>query len=158
MTALLQEIPPHLFNLINDQSKNTEDWNQSRDPLLDVASGVIDLTALAELENIRIWNGRGASRRVAGVDIAKHMAEVFVLGIGKMPGSGAKHNGDPSGLFPNAVDDVFRCIGIPDNFRRPCQEAVAWLKADGNLEFDRMMQIRRAEGRSISLMAGAEWK
>ena len=90
MTALLQEISPHLFNLINDQSKNTEDWNQSRDPLLDVASGVIDLTALAELENIRIWNGRGASRRVAGVDIAKHMAEVFVLGIGKMPGSGAK--------------------------------------------------------------------
>ena len=154
----LGTMSPNLLKLLNDHSKNSEDWEQGRDPLIDLAFAAGDLADMAEKENHQTWSGRGASRRPAGEDIALHMAEIFVLGRGKMPGSGAKSGGEPSGVFPQAVHDVFRCIGIPDNFRRPCQKAVAWLKADDHREFKRLMQLREAKGRRISLITGTENK
>lgn len=145
---------PHLLGLINDQAKNSEDWERDRDPLFDVVQAIIDLKSLAELETNLIWDAEGVSRRVAGEDIAKQMGRIFVLGTGKMPGSG-DNQGAPSGDFPRAVHDVFRCIGIPDNFRRPCRKAVAWLKADDYQEFNRLLHMRALRGRSISLFTGS---
>lgn len=156
LTELLLAASPHLINLINDHSKSSQDWDRDRDPFYDVAHAIVDLKFLAELETSMIWDAGGASRRVAGEDIARHMAKVFVLGMGKMPGSGAKDGGSPSGPFPQAVHDVFHSIGIPDNFRRPCKKAVAWLKADDYREFNRLLLLRNTRGRDISSMVGSE--
>ncbi|MEH6646299.1 hypothetical protein [Sulfitobacter sp.] len=154
ITDLIQSTPPYLLALINDHARRAEDWETSRDPLFDVAFAVIELTALAQTEKDLIWSGPGASRRIAGLDIAKHLARIFVLGRGQMPGSGAKVDGEPSGDFAIAVAEVFNFLNFPDNFRRPCREAVAWLKADDYREFNQMMQMRATNGKGISLITG----
>lgn len=152
LSQLLQNMPPRLVGLINNQSKTSDDWDSGRDPYFDVAYGVVELLTMAENESTLIWNGKGASRRPAAEDIAKHMAKIFVLGMGAMPGSGAKENGEPSGPFPTAVRNVFHSMGLADNFRRPCIKAVKWLKADEEREFNHLMMRRKANGAQVPLI------
>lgn len=156
ITALFQETSPHLLNLINDHAKNSVDWDQGRDPLVDVAQAIGGLIGMAGKENNSIWDGHGASRRIAAEDIAKDMAQIYVLGLGKMPGSGAKSDGSPSGRFPKAVYQVFLELNRPDNFRRPCKQAVAWLKADDRKEFKRFIHQRELRGRKLSLFGSEQ--
>ncbi len=155
LVAALNDLPDHVTECIERQSKRPEDWDNSRDPLRDVLVAILTVSHWAEEEKMQHWTGPGASRRLGAEDIAKKLAEIYVLGKASMPTNGADADGNPSGVFPNTVQAVFDHLGMKHcNFRRPCAKAIKALKKDDSAEFKRLLKMRRLKDPRMSLFTG----
>lgn len=139
----LETCPLHVQQIVSSHSKISTDWDEARDPFSEVIQAISELITMTDREFAEFWDSGGAPPRPAGEDIAKKMAEIYVLGMGKLPTVGANSDGDPTGRFSRAVAETFLLLGMPDNFRRPCRVAVDELKRDDNLRFEQLMRLRQ---------------
>lgn len=148
----LRSVPERLLELIESEARSSEDWDNGRSPLVDVVCAIGAVRDMSEREYKEKWKGRGPSPKLAAQDTAVKLAEIYVLGRGEMPGSGATHEGDPSGHFPKFVERFFGLEGIDANFRAACKHAIKWLKADNKREFKRLISMRERKGRKAPLV------
>jgi hypothetical protein len=150
------DLPDRCWELLDQHSRSSEDWDNSRNPLSNVILALVDLRHMTEAEVQNAWDdlSRGSSRQHAANETAAVIAKIYVLGKGEMPGSGSDHLGRPSGDYAKTVDTIFNLAGYSDNYRAPCDRAVKWLKANNRREFNKFMHMRATGGRRISIVAG----
>jgi len=93
--------------------------------------------------------------------VATQLAEIYVLGLGKMPDyssirqvkpnerSFASQSDKPTTLYGCVTENVFKILDIPGGTRNPCEQAIEKLKDD---RFEALMTMRQLRGRRISLL------
>ena len=151
LRAALLNLPDHALELLEGSSKYSEDWDSGRSPLQNVADGLGRLLEYSEDERARDWSGRGPSRSLVADETARWLAKIFVLGLGEMPSAG-ESQGEPSGRFTKAVADVFKLASFKERPREPAHRAVAWLKANNQEEFSKLIKVRETGGNIVSLL------
>ncbi|PWE29244.1 hypothetical protein DDZ14_17885 [Maritimibacter sp. 55A14] len=159
MEAILKRInhlPKHLREALDGALRSPEDWDNDRSPLLEFENALEVLLEEGIKEKSQYWTGRGASPKVSANQVASTMAEIYVIGLGKMPTEGeAYDSGEPSTKFSKTVRDVFEHINLRAHFREPCRRAIKELKENDKEKFHRLLEIRSRKGRpGISLITG----
>lgn len=150
----LNDLPSHIVERWETLSKTTEDWDSGRSPFHDTLKGLVQLQQQSILEIETSWAGSGRSKDYRAYDTARKIAEIYILGTGKMPTKGADSEGAPTGEFCKAVDQVFRLAGYSANFRRFAEAAVDWVKENDNEVFNSLISLRNCKGQRMSILTG----
>jgi len=148
LEAALKQIPPTLHSMLSGVLRTSEDWDSGRNPMEEFELGLAEAINIARHEQDKLWTGAGPNAKQAARKVADQMAEIYVLGMGKLPTSGTKpdNSNEPSTQFSRAVRDVYRLLDIDAHFMGPCERAVAALEADDGAGLKRLYDIRNKAG------------
>ena len=139
----LAELPEYLRLLLGDFSRQPQDWEKERIPMEDFELGLLNLIDYAHREKDELWSGDGPSTKHAARNIAREMAEIYVLGMGKKPTSGSRpdKSSEPSTRFTRAVKAVFHELKIDAHFKAPCEHAIAHLNKDCEKRYKTLLKM-----------------
>lgn len=105
-----------------------------------------------EIQEFPAKDGRPKVHRAYRV--AAQIAEIYVLGLGKMPeyrsirlAKGGQSD-KPTSLYGCVTENVFDLLDIPGGTRNPCESAITQLEGG---RFETLMSWRRLKGRRLPL-------
>ncbi|WP_298854696.1 hypothetical protein [uncultured Ruegeria sp.] len=132
----LAELPESVLEIWGNNSRSTVDWDTNRCPLSDVIDGLLEIKSQAETAIVDPFENK-YGRNHAADEIAYKMAEIYVLGMGRVPDGMARKgdDGKPSGDYTKAVQAMLDELGIKNvGARKPCERAVRKLIESGRAE------------------------
>lgn len=144
----MADLPAPLREMLGNEMRTSEDWDSGRDLLSELETALFRTTNYAQTERDRLWSGRGPSANHSSREVAEKMAEIYVLGLGKMPTYGRKpDSSEPSTDYSRAVRDVFGKIQLLAHFGEPCKQAIEMLKENDSAKYNALLTKRSLKGR-----------